>query len=410
MSREGSLIPAGLAGKKWLLAAVAVLVVLGGLLWQSQRPLEVAYLVVQEQEYSPSLVLAGEVVPARQIEISSRASGLVEQVLLVEGEIAARGQLIISLDREDAELSAARADAAVRAATASLGQARGQARQEAEIFLAEAELRHRQAFDAHERASHLFQEGAISQMEWDGYTDALSLAVGQLHSAKLRLESMLPGGTNIEMLEAALRQSQVEQQAAALQLDRSQIKAPADGLLLALNVSQGELVYTGQVIALMGVGDQARIRVLPDQRFINLTAEGNPALAWLSASPENKWPGQVIELESTGDPARGTRGAVIELEQAVPELVPGTMVSVQLFAGQSVNSIVLSDALLTVEDGAAGVWVAENNRARFVSVKTGGRSEAGVIILEGLSQGDVVLEPRDLAPNKRVSLRPEREL
>lgn len=165
------------------------------------------------------------------------------------------------------------------------------------------------------------------------------------------------------------------------------------------------MVLAGTSLAVIAAGQQIRIRIQPDQRYSQLVSENNRALVWLPYEAAKKWEARIVYTEPAGNAEQGSIKAELALAQEVPELYPGRLVSVQLFGALLKDVIILDNAYLTVDGGQEGVWVARNDRAYFVPVQTGLRSPEGILIREGLTEGDLVLEPQGLREGQRVTVR-----
>ncbi|MEQ8237229.1 MAG: efflux RND transporter periplasmic adaptor subunit, partial [Syntrophomonadaceae bacterium] len=199
------------------------------------------------------------------------------------------------------------------------------------------------------------------------------------------------------------RQSDLE--ARELSVLQHRITAPADGIILENLAHEGEMVLPGTALAVLAAGQQIRIRIQPDQRYSQLVSANNLALVWIPYEAAEKWEARVIYTEPAGNAEQGSIKAELVLSQEVPELYPGRLVSVQLFGALQQDVIIIDNAYLTVDRGQEGVWVASNDRAHFVPVQTGLRSPEGILIREGLHEGDLILEPQGLREGQRVSAR-----
>lgn len=146
-----------------------------------------------------------------------------------------------------------------------------------------------------------------------------------------------------------------------------------------------------------------RIKIQPDQRYAEMAALGNQAQVWLSNAAAAKWEAEVVYVEPSGNAEQGSFTAELGFSGQLPPLYPGQLLSVQLFGPLQEGAILLPDSYLTVENGQNGVWLAIDNRAHFTPLQTGLRTEAGIVITEGLKEGDLVLQPADLKENMKLS-------
>ncbi len=375
-----------------------------------QRNTSVAFITLDDNGYYPSLIATGEVVPPERIHLAAQVGGRVQTLNIPEGEIADSNEVVLTLDPRDYQIDYDRARDREEAARIRLEQAQTQTLREAEIALAEAKEEFKKAEREYNRQRSLYQDEAISRSAFEDTETAFKLAQNRLETARVQYESYQPGGVNIQLLESALRESRVDRAAAQLNLDYTQLRAPDRVRVLELNVERGELVREGEPVGILGTLDRTEIEVRIDQRFTRLGMVGTPAEVWISGDPGKKWSGRVVETKPRADAARGVRTSIVALDESPEELVPGTVVSVQLIAREPEAAHLLPDKFITTKDGQTGVWIEHNGRATFVNVTVGQRSENGVVVRGELSGGTHVLEPDGLSEGRRVTINEAKEI
>jgi len=369
------------------------------------RAERVTGLQVVSEDYTPSLLLSGEVIAETQITLSSLISGTVVQSQVKAGDQVKAGQVILQLDDRQAVIARDAAAMAVETARANLRLASTLSQENARSASIEADLAAEKARLHYERMQSLYQNGAISQQELEAAQQSQTISAENAKSARLFLESYQNGGVNLEILQSQLKQRQSDLEAKELGVLQHRITAPADGIVLENLAREGEMVLPGTSLAVLTAGQQIRIRIQPDQRYSQLISANNQALVWIPYEAAEKWEARVISTEPAGNAEQGSIKAELALAQEVPELYPGRLVSVQLFGALQEDVIIIDNAYLTVDKGQEGVWIARNDRAHFVPVQTGLRSPEGILIREGLNKGDLILEPQGLREGQRVSAR-----
>jgi len=388
--------------------ALAILFVILYLFFARQSH-TVAYVTLDNNGYYPSLIATGEVVPPERVHLAAQVGGRIQKLNIPEGEIADSGDVIITLDPRDYQIDYDRAQAREDAARIRLLQAQTQTLREAEIALAEAKEEYNKTEREYYRKRSLYDEKAISRSAYEDAETAYNLAKNRLESVRVRYESYQPGGANIQLLESALKESRIERAAARLNLDYTQLRAPDRVRVLELDVERGELVKEGEKIGTLGTLERTEIEVRIDQRFTRLGMVGTPADVWISGDPGQKWAGEVVETKPRADAARGVRTSIVALDKLPEELVPGTVVSVQLISREPEAAHLLPDNFITTKNGRTGVWIENDGRATFVEVRVGQRSENGVVVRGNLTGGMHVLEPDGLSEGRRVSINEEKE-
>ncbi len=146
-------------------------------------------------------------VRAYVVQVAPDVSGLVSAVPVHDNQDVKAGDILFEIDRARFELALAQADAAVRAERVARDQAQRDLKR--------------------------------------------NRALGQLVAA----EAVEQSQARLQQHEAALAQAQVQAQAARLDLERSQVRAAADGRITNLDLRQGAYARAGQpVMALVDAG------------------------------------------------------------------------------------------------------------------------------------------------------------
>lgn len=389
--------------KKTIAIIVAIIFVLLLFIWLKPTPIN-AYKV-KSQEFVPSLLLSGEVIAHGSTVLSATVSGKVLECPTAKGEQVAKGQLLVQLDDAQAQLEHDRAGLALEIAQAKLQQASTVTQGEARTKNVQAELEAERASAQYSRLKTLFDCGAVSLIDLEEAQRQLRLSQEAAVAARTHLESLAAHGSAITVLQTELKQRQLDLQEKEIILHEHKILAPAAGQLLDLYVKPGEMLTNGSHAALIATEQGLRIKIRPDQRYAALTALGNQAKVWIANEETVKWDAQVVFTDPSGDAEQGSFTAELEFSSTPTDLYPGQLLSVQLFAPTQANAVILPDCYLTEQAGHSGVWLAVENRAHFTMVQLGLRTENGVIITDGLRDGDMVLEPAKMKENKSISAR-----
>lgn len=358
---------------------------------------------VKKQDYVPSLLLSGEVIPGTSTLLSTQTSGTVLQSLVKKGDLVKKGQIILELDDRQARLARDRAEEALKIARSNLRKASTVTLEEARLSSVQADLEAEQAQRQYDRIQTLAAAGAVSQQDLEEAEQNLKLSRERSRSARIAMEALQNHGVSLQILESELQQRTLDLAEKELLLEHCRIAAPLDGIIVDLYMQTGELLQIGSKVALIASSEHSMVRIKPDQRYAEIAALHNHAEVWISAHAESKWPAQVTFTEPAGNADQGSLTAELSLEKHVPELYPGRLVSVQLFGPLEKQGVIVADAYLTVHEGNSGVWIARNNRARFTPLKTGMRTPEGVLIRSGLQEGDLLLSPDGLQEGQRVN-------
>src|SRR5574341_2608755 len=119
--------------KRWLLiggaAVVLILVVVGvsGML-RSNHAIDPSKLAaVEKGDLARSVVATGKIKPLAKVEVKSKASGIVKQILVDYGDAVKKGQVLVELDKEELQARVREASATLLGAQAALERTRVEA-------------------------------------------------------------------------------------------------------------------------------------------------------------------------------------------------------------------------------------------------------------------------------------------
>jgi HlyD family secretion protein len=263
-----------------------------------------------------SLVLTG-IVTTNDVIISPQIAGQVSQLLVKEGDMVKRDQLIAVLRPDELKAETAyyaqnveglssqvrESEAALRFQQRQMGDQIAQAEStlastEAQVKAAAADLD--QARVTFNRTQNLSQQGVISPQELDQARTAVTAAQGKLDAltkqAEAQRSAVALARSNAE--QVAVRQSQVKtsehmQAAAAAQRTRAdvrlkytEVKAPSDGVIDVRAVREGEFVNPGQPIATLINLDDLWVRVDVEESYIDRIRVGETMMVRLPSGLE----------------------------------------------------------------------------------------------------------------------------
>jgi RND family efflux transporter MFP subunit len=290
---------------------------------------------VQSADSAQSVGGAGTLALRLETPLGFTSPGRIAKILVQEGDVVRRGQLLALLD-----VTAIEAD--LSAATA-------------EQIRAEAELK---------RSATLLKDGWVTQPRVD--------------SARAAAEAA----------RAAVR-------ARRFASDTARIVAPTNGIVLARSAEPSQVVNAGTPVVVLGEASGGFVlRVALSDRDITRVARGAPASVVFEGLGQEQFKGQVIEV---GGRAGAGTGA-FEVEVAVPRdprLRSGLIGSAVISAAQGQNTtpnlIVPPTALFSPRAGGALVYVVgDDNRARLRPIKIDEARDGGVTVTSGVSAGEWV--------------------
>jgi len=328
----------------------------------SQPPL-VSWEETRLGDHSVTVATMGTVLASTQIELKARVGGQVEWISpnLIPGGRFKKGEILLSLDKADLNLALATARGKLKQAQADLALEQGNQ------DVARREL-------------------ALMETTTGRTVEDRTLALRKPQLAKT---------------EAGLALAAADLDKALLDLARSDIRAPFDGMVLSRSTPTGTLVTTGQTVATLTGDDiwwvEATLPVkdlpwliLPDESH----ATGSQALIRTQNGTVFKG-GLLRLLGDLNDKSRMAR-LLIEIRDpmgqaaamSAPPLLLNSYVRAELEGKSIAGVITLPDRALR-DDGE--VWVAEGGKLRIRKVDIFWREGATLFVGTGLKPGERVI-------------------
>jgi len=250
-------------------------------------------------------LIAPALVEARgdRVELAFEGAGQLTEILVDDGDRVRAGQVLARLDDRIARAQVARAEAALAAAVARRDLAvRGPRRDELRAAAAEADAARAQAWErgvSRKRAEDLLAANAdaIPEAEVDTARGNAQASEAQARAAEARL-ALLEKGSRREVIaeaDAAVAIAQAELQAARTVLSQTELKAPADGVVLRRLHEVGEHVTNVPPTTVLVIADvdHLELRAELDEAEVGHVAPGQVGYATADAFGDRRFNGRI---------------------------------------------------------------------------------------------------------------------
>ncbi len=289
----------------WIVAVVAIA---GGGVFAfkalSRKPVQIdpeKLAKVEKGDLARSVVATGKVEPTTQVEIKSKASGIIQSLPVNFGDVVHKGQVLCELDKNDllpklreAKASLDYADAGLKSAKADYDRFQVDAEGPDLPFL----LKDR------DRAREMFKGGLISQTTRDDSEKAYAMAVNKQHSAQVNLASAKAA---IAKAEAQLEQQRAAVETAEEDLRNATIVSPIDGVVLSRDSEVGSAVGSiltqgASATLIMTLGDlrEVYIKGKVDESDVGKIYLGETARITVESYKDQKFWGKVTKISPLG--------------------------------------------------------------------------------------------------------------
>ena len=244
-----------------------------------------------------AVTASGPLIVEHQIDVAAQRDGVVTRILAEPGSRVKTGEVLAQLD--DQQLSADLE--AARAKTRSI---------EADLKNWEAEAKVMQS--DYERA----------QKMWD----AQILTKEQLEHAKFKAESEQ---WDIQRVRELLTNARQSERSLELEMEKTRIQAPFDGVVARRYVRAGQQVVRGDRLFWVTAEAPLLLRFTLPEQFLGKVRKGQQLPLTCPDLPDEKRTAKVVEVSPVVDPASGTVEVLAELMGPSGSLRPGMTASVR---------------------------------------------------------------------------------
>lgn len=368
---------------------------------------------------------AGEVAARARVDVVSRIGGIVAEILVREGDLVQRGQVMAQLDPKELRFQAEQARASADTQRVQVEQARvtlatQQARlaqllagpppeqiRQAEETVRQARANLEYSRQQLKRAEELYAQGFVSGQAVETARLDVVLAEARLRSAEEQL-NLLRGGPRpeeidvarkqVEQAEVALRQAQSQLAQAEITLRQAQtllaestVRAPAAGTVGRRLVDPGATVTPATPLLQLVDLDPVLITIAVAERETMFIRSGMTAGVRADAVPDRSFQGTVVTIIPVLAPATRTAEVKIEVPNRERILRPGMTARVDLVLVHRADVITVPIDAVLEEGGAKRVFVVEQGVARARQVETGAGDGDRIEVRRGLRSGELVV-------------------
>lgn len=377
--------------RKSVLIVVGVLGVVGvgvgvAMSRRGPKPTMVQVATVSRADLQSKVTANGKVQAQKKVDISATIAGQITRLAVKEGDRVRKGQLLLQIDAVNPRAAARSTEAGVLALMRDLDSA-----------LARLE----QAKDDFKRTEENYKALVVPEADY--------------RRAQTNLTS---AGATVQAAQGRIDQAKATSEGARDTLAKTTVLSPMDGTITAKRVEEGEVAVVGVLnqpgTVLLTVSDMSVVEteMEVDETSIPSVKVGQEARVRIDAYPNRNFEGVVTEVGhspiiNTGNQAVAIKFKVkVQIKDPPPDIKPGLSVQADILTGFRAQALVIPIQALVVRDielkpgetpkpGAPrdeeGVYLIENDKARFQKLKTGLLGELSLEVIEGLKGGETLI-------------------
>jgi HlyD family secretion protein len=388
----------------WIILAVVVCVLAGGGFIAAKSlggspPLDPSQLGTAEVgDIARSVVATGKVQPITEVEVKSKASGIVTKLDTDINQTVRKGQVLAQLDQEEildqvaaqkAQLAAAQSSAHSATAAVAFDQVAAEA-PDLPMFQ-----------HSYQRALEMEKDGVLSQQAMD---DAHQKYLAALNIRDKAVAQIAVDKAKEHQADAQVQQAQASLNQLEEQLSYTTVTSPIDGVVLSRDVQVGDAVSsilvlgsTATLVMTLGDTHQVYVKGKVDESDIAKVYLGQAARIKVQSFPNKSFAGRVTKIAPLGVEKDNvtTFEVQISIDNPGGELKANMTANGEIVLEEHKNTLSIPEqAVLYDKDRNASVWIPDTHSKdghRVLTIKTGISNGSRIEVLSGLKSGDKVV-------------------
>ncbi|MBX9903459.1 MAG: HlyD family efflux transporter periplasmic adaptor subunit [Burkholderiales bacterium] len=319
-----------------LMAGVAVaLVIAGTAYWYfGGTPAQAAFrtAIIERGNLVAAVSATGTLNPVVSVQVGSQVSGQIKEIFVDYNSVVKQGDVIARIDPESfalrvnqamSDLEASRATALTQRANVAALQAEVS---RAQVALAETERDLK-------RNQMLVEKGFVSQAALEKTQSAVAIAAEQVKTAQAQ---RAVGEAQIRNGEALVKQRESQLAQARVDLERTTIRAPVDGIVISRSVDAGQTVAASlQAPVLFQIArnlTDMQVEASIDESEIGRVAIGQDATFTVDSFPGRTFRGKITQVRKAALVVQNVVTYVAIISAANPDLtlLPGMTTNVRI--------------------------------------------------------------------------------
>jgi HlyD family secretion protein len=288
---------------------------------EAPPPIVYQAVPVERRDIIVSARASGTIQPDTTVEVKSKASGEILDIMVETGSLVKRGALMIQVDPRTARNTMAQAEAQLEVAKARLANALSQKK----------------------RSDELFVSKALTETEYEQ---------SQLDYANAR---------------AVVVSAQVDVENARIQLEDTDVRSPISGTVIEKSVERGQVISSptrdvggGTVLLKMADLNLVQVKTLVDETDIGKIQSGLRSTVTVDAYPNRPFEGSVLKIEPMAVTQQNVTmfPVLVRIENREGLLRPGMNAEVEIHVGRRDSVLAVPNAALRTQrdvESAAGV-------------------------------------------------------
>lgn len=403
---------------KALVGTAALLVFSVGIfmfLQNYNKSVEVAGYKTANTTYKEIISSTGTIEYDKELQIKAEVSGTLTDVYGDVGDKLKAGEVVVKLDNQQAlsdfeeikankNVAKARLEDYMKTYTENEKNITDQ-RSLQENEMAALKLEQAQLKNKIDETKVLVDAGALPPKDLTNLNNQMASLKLKLEAANKKLDSLrLPALTDQEF-KASLDAADAKINKQKLILDKYTVQTPVEGIVLQRLVEPGTFVQAGEVLMKIASENSKYAVIDIDEKYLNYVSIGKEAEISTEAYPDKIVKGIVETISPEVDKDSGTVEIKIKINEEKELFLQNMSVKVEFVGKAYEDAMVIPGDYLIDEENPSIFIQGENGEAVKKEITILNKNDKNILVLDGLTEGTVVLDPKNLEEGLQVKVK-----
>lgn len=298
------------------------------------KPTAYKFTTIESGPLTATVAAAGTLNPVSTVQVGSQISGQIREILVDFNSPVKAGQLVARIDPETYQHRLRQAEADLEAMRSAVNVQHALAYQ-AQVNLAEAQ----RDFD---RKSLLVAKNFISPADRDKAKTTLDGAIAQVRLTEAQVRNS----------ESVVRQRQAQVAQAKVDLGRTEIRSPVDGIVVKRSVEPGQTVAASlqapELFVIARNLSDMQVETSIDEADVGRVAIGQRANFTVDAFPQRRFEGEVLQVRKAATVVSNvvTYTVIVTASNDDLTLLPGMTANVRIVTARKDKVLKVANAAL----------------------------------------------------------------
>lgn len=388
--------------KKWIMYLTVSTILILVFLYFYFRSTKIDAVKAKKQDYTEKILVTGTIQAKNFSVLTSGINGVIENIYIREGQPVTKGNIIAKLNTQEIEADIAKAKALYEKSKYDLEVVSSVSLENAKAQLKSAQINYdisKREFLDHEK---LYQKKYISRLEFDSKKQEFINSEKTLKDAQINFNTFQNEGASYKSALENTNSAESNLKSLENNLSKYYISAPYDGFITVRNVEVGQTVAPYTSMFQISSNDEKVVSINLDEKYINKVTLGSPIKIYPYADTTKFSSGNIYYIGINVDETNGTLEVRGDIDKTLPEFLFNSTVNT-IIQGESFKDAVLLQGVYTIQKkNKTYVYLLKNGKSKLVEVQ-GVPVINGFIVISGLENDDIVLSPKNITENIRVT-------